>query len=65
MNYIFYKDEIIPIDEIDRILMSKNTIYVQLKDKDICYLDCDSETEMNFVYDELKAMIEFGGSYGF
>ena len=54
MNYLFWKDEIIPIEEIDRLLMSNLTIFIQLKDKEICYLDFDNEISMNVTYDEIN-----------
>ena len=57
MNYLFYGDNIIPIEEIDRLLMCNLTIYVQLKDKEIFELDFDNEMEMNIAYDEINRIL--------
>lgn len=57
MNYLFWGDQIIPIEEIDRLLMSKLTIFIQLKDKEIFELDFDNELEMNLAYDEINRIL--------
>lgn len=57
MNYLFWNDQIIPIEEIDRLLMSNLTIFIQLKDKDIFELDFDNEMEMNIAYDEINRIL--------
>ena len=57
MNYIFWNDQIIPIEEIDRLLMSNETLYIQLKDKEIFELDFDNELEMNLAYDEINRIL--------
>ena len=57
MNYLFYGDNIIPIEEIDRLLMSGLTIYVQLRDKEIFELDFDNKIEMNLAYDEINRIL--------
>lgn len=57
MNYLFWKDLIIPIEEIDRLLMSNLTIFIQLKDKEIFELDFDNELEMNVAYDEINRIL--------
>ena len=57
MNYIFWKDQIIPIEEIDRLLMSNLTIFIQLKDKEIFELDFENEMEMNLAYDEINRIL--------
>lgn len=57
MNYLFWKDMIIPIEEIDRLLMSNLTIFIQLKDKEIFELDFDNELEMNVAYDEINRIL--------
>lgn len=63
MNYLFWKDQIIPIEEIDRLLISNLTIFIQLKDKAIFELDFDSETEMNFAYDEINRILNDENHY--
>lgn len=63
MNYLFWKDQIIPIEEIDRLLISNLTIFIQLKDKEIFELDFDSETEMNFAYDEINRILNDENHY--
>ena len=57
MNYLFWNDQIIPIEEIDRVLMSNLTIFIQLKDKEIFYLDCKNELERDFAYDEINRIL--------
>lgn len=57
MNYLFWKDLIIPIEEIDRLLMSNLTIFIQLKDREIFELDCKNETERDFAYDEINRIL--------
>ena len=57
MNYLFWKDQIIPIEEIDRLLMSNLTIFIQLKDKEIFELDFENEMEMNLAYDEINRIL--------
>lgn len=57
MNYLFWKDQIIPIEEIDRLLMSDLTIFIQLKDKEIFELDLDDEIGMNVAYDEINRIL--------
>ena len=57
MNYIFWKDQIIPIEEIDRLLMSNLTIFIQLKDKEIFEIDCENELERDFTYDEINRIL--------
>jgi hypothetical protein len=63
MNYLFWKDLIIPIEEIDRLLMSNLTIFIQLYDKEIFELDFDSEMEMNFAYDEINRILNDESHY--
>ena len=63
MNYLFWKDLIIPIEEIDRLLISNLTIFIQLKDKEIFELDFDTETEMNFAYDEINRILNDESHY--
>ena len=57
MNYLFWNDQIIPIEEIDRLLMSNLTIFIQLKDKEIFELDFENEMEMNIAYDEINRIL--------
>ena len=57
MNYLFWKDQIIPIEEIDRLLMCDLTIFIQLKDKEIFELDFENEMEMNIAYDEINRIL--------
>jgi hypothetical protein len=57
MNYLFWKDQIIPIEEIDRLLIYNLTIFIQLKDKEIFELDFDNEMEMNIAYDEINRIL--------
>jgi hypothetical protein len=57
MNYLFWKDQLIPIAEIDRLLKSNLTIFIQLKDKEIFELDFDSEIGMNVAYDEINKIL--------
>lgn len=57
MNYLFWKDQIIPIEEIDRLLMSNLTIFIQLKDKEIFEIDCENELERDFTYDEINRIL--------
>ena len=57
MNYLFWEDQIIPIEEIDRVLMSDLTIFIQLKDKEIFELDCKNEIERDFAYDEFNRIL--------
>ena len=57
MNYIFWEDQIIPIEEIDRLLMCNLTIFIQLKDKEIFELDFDNELEMRLAYDEINRIL--------
>lgn len=63
MNYLFWKDLIIPIEEIDRLLISNLTIFIQLKDKEIFELDFNTETEMNFAYDEINRILNDENHY--
>ena len=63
MNYLFWKDQIIPIEEIDRLLMSNLTIFIQLKDKEIFELDFDDEMEMNIAYDEINRILNDDSYY--
>lgn len=63
MNYLFWKDLIIPIEEIDRLLMSNLTIFIQLKDKEIFELDFDNEIEMNIAYDEINRILNDDSYY--
>lgn len=57
MNYLIYGDNIIPIEEIDRLLMCNLTIYVQLKDKEIFELDFDTEIHRDIAYDEINRIL--------
>ena len=57
MNYLFWKDQIIPIEEIDRLLMCDLTIFIQLRDKEIFELDCKNEIERDFAYDEINRIL--------
>lgn len=57
MNYLFWKDQIIPIEEIDRLLMCNLTLFIQLKDKEIFELDFENEMEMNIAYDEINRIL--------
>lgn len=63
MNYLFWKDLIIPLEEIDRLLMSNLTIFIQLKDKEIFELDFDNEMEMNVAYDEINRILNDDSYY--
>ena len=63
MNYLFWNDQIIPIEEIDRLLMSNLTIFIQLKDKEIFELDFDNEMEMNIAYDEINKILNDDSYY--
>lgn len=63
MNYLFWKDLIIPIEEIDRLLMCNLTIFIQLKDKEIFELDFDNEMEMNIAYDEINRILNDDSYY--
>ena len=63
MNYLFWKDQIIPIEEIDRLLICKLTIFIQLKDKEIFELDFDNEMEMNIAYDEINKILNDDSYY--
>ena len=63
MNYLFWNDQIIPIEEIDRLLMSNLTIFIQLKDKEIFELDFDNEMEMNIAYDEINRILNDDSYY--
>jgi hypothetical protein len=65
MNYLFWNDQIIPIEEIDRLLMSNLTIFIQLKDKEIFELDFDNEMNMNNAYDEINRILNDGSHYDF
>ena len=57
MNYLFWKDQIIPIEEIDRLLICNLTLFIQLKDKEIFELDFENEMEMNIAYDEINRIL--------
>lgn len=63
MNYLFWKDQIIPIEEIDRLLTSNLTIFIQLKDKEIFELDFNNEMEMNIAYDEINRILNDDSYY--
>lgn len=63
MNYLFWKDQIIPIEEIERLLMSNLTIFIQLKDKEIFELDFDDEISMNVAYDEINRILNDENHY--
>ena len=63
MNYLFWKDLIIPIEEIDRLLMSNLTIFIQLNDKEIFELDFDDEIGMNVAYDEINRILNDENHY--
>lgn len=63
MNYLFWKDQIIPLEEIDRLLMYNLTIFIQLKDKEIFELDFDNEMEMNIAYDEINRILNDDSYY--
>lgn len=63
MNYLFWKDQIIPIEEIDRLLICNLTIFIQLKDKEIFELDFDNEMEMNIAYDEINRILNDDSYY--
>ena len=63
MNYLFWKDQIIPIEEIDRLLICNLTIFIQLKDKEIFELDFDNEIEMNIAYDEINRILNDDSYY--
>lgn len=63
MNYLFWNDQIIPIEEIDRLLMSNLTIFIQLKDKEIFELDFDNEINMNNAYDEINKILNDDSHY--
>ena len=53
----------IPIEEIDRLLMSNLTIFIQLKDKEIFELDFDNEMEINIAYDEINRILNDDSYY--
>ena len=63
MNYLFWKDQIVPVEEIDRVLMSNLTIFVQLKDKEIFELDCKNEIERDFASDEINRILNDENHY--
>ena len=63
MNYLFWKDQIIPIEEIDRLLICNLTIFIQLKDKEIFELDFDNEMEMSIAYDEINRILNDDSYY--
>lgn len=63
MNYLFWNDQIIPIEEIDRLLMCDLTIFIQLKDKEIFELDCENELERDFAYDEINRILNDDSYY--
>ena len=63
MNYLFWKGLIIPIEEINRVLMSNLTIFIQLKDKEIFELDCKNEIERDFAYDEINRILNDDSYY--
>lgn len=50
--YLFYKDLIIPILEIERMLKADNFIFIQTKDE-IYKLEFDDENHRDEAYDEL------------
>ena len=51
--YLFYKDQIIPILEIERMLKADNFIFIQTKDE-IYKLEFDDEDHRDEAYDELR-----------
>ena len=51
--YLFYKDQIIPILEIERMLKADNFIFIQTKDE-IYKLEFDDENHRDEAYDELR-----------
>ena len=63
MNYLFWKDQIIPIEEIDRLLICNLTLFIQLKDKEIFELDFENEMEMNIAYDEINRILNDDSYY--
>ena len=63
MNYLFWEDQIIPIEEIDRLLICNLTIFIQLKDKEIFELDFDNEMEMSIAYDEINRILNDDSYY--
>ena len=63
MNYLFWKDQIIPIEEIDRLLMCNLTIFIQLKDKEIFELDFDTEIHRDIAYDEINRILNDDSYY--
>lgn len=63
MRYLFWNDQIIPIEEIARILKSNRTIYIQLEDKEIFELDFDTELHMDLAYDELMEELNSDENY--
>ena len=63
MNYLFWKDQIIPIEEIDRLLMCDLTTFIQLKDKEIFEIDCKNELERDFAYDEINRILNDDSYY--
>ena len=63
MNYLFWKDQYIPVEEIDRLLICNLTIFIQLKDKEIFELDFDNVIEMNIAYDEINKILNDDSYY--
>ena len=63
MNYLFWEDQIIPIEEIDRVLKSDLIIFIQLKDKEIFELDCKNEIERDFAYDKINEILNDENHY--
>lgn len=59
-GYIFWEDQIIPMDEVARMLKSNNTIYIQLYDKEVFELHFEEEEFMETAYDELMMRLEDG-----
>lgn len=51
--YLFYKDQIIPILEIERMLKADNFIFIQTKDETY-KLEFDDKNHRDEAYDELN-----------
>lgn len=65
MGYLYFKGQMVPINEIERVLRVDNRIIIQTEDTEVYKFEFDNEEERDSAYDEIISDLQmyFGLRY--
>lgn len=53
MGYLYFKGQMVPINEIERVLRVDNKIIIQTEDTEVYRFEFDNEEQRDAAYDEI------------